>query len=112
MARSTRGMRAGPYPGAGRPIATLSKGIPLRVPNRVLQHVCVAVAALSLPVLAPRAFHAWSPAAAAGGPDNAGQVSAVVQRPAGPAFTDRPAAILLAHAGGTRDSPAAPVHAA
>jgi hypothetical protein len=73
--------------------------------------VCVAVAALSLPVLAPRAFHAWSPAAAAGGPDNAVQVSAVLERRAGPAFTERPAQTIVAQAGDTVESLAAAFHA-
>jgi surface antigen len=86
------------------------KGIPLRVPDRLVQHTCVAVAAVLLPLLAPRAIGA----ASGGAPQlprlDAVQASAAIERPAGPLFTEPPAQLVRVVLGETLESLAATFH--
>jgi surface antigen len=79
----------------------------LRVPDRLVQHTCVAVAAVLLPLLAPRAIGAATGAAPQLPRLDAVQASAAIERPAGPLFTERPAQLIKVAHGDTLESLAA-----
>jgi surface antigen len=95
------------------PINTELKGLLLRVPERLLKHACVALAVMTLPVVAPRALHA---ATATTPPppiaiDGAVQAAAVLEaNPGGPMYTERPAQTIRAAAGDTLATLAAEFH--
>lgn len=84
----------------------------MRFSQRVLQHVCIALAALSLPLLAPRALSAATPGRApvTSAVDGAVQASAILERRATPPFTERPAQSIVTAAGDTLESLAAAFH--
>jgi surface antigen len=73
----------------------------LRVPDRLIQHACVALAVVTLPLLAPRAIGAAPGAAALPPVDSGVQVSAAIERQAGPLFTERPAQVIRVAPGDT-----------
>lgn len=84
----------------------------MRVPDRLVQHACVALAVVLLPLLAPRAIGAATGAGLNLPNVDAGiQASAAIEHRAGPLFTERPAQIIRVGAGDTVARLAASFHA-